>query len=426
MSEQHTGMKKVIISGMIGNGLEWYVYALYGQMATFIGEMFFPSEDPTTSMMLTFASFAVGFIARPFGGLIFGWIGDKIGRQRSLSLSIIVMAVTTGLIGLMPTYEHIGILAPIALMLLRLVQGISIGGEFSGAIVYMVEHSDTKRRGIVGSMAMVSLVLGFLVGSLVAYFFSTMLSQEDFHSWGWRIPFLVGLAIGLVGLYIRNSCHESPLYTKAKAEGHLAEKPVQEVFTKHLKDVGLAIGIYLLVTIPFYFSSIYFITLNTKHLGVPMETALEYNTIAMLLMFIGVPISAWLSDKYGRKKVLMSIGVVYLLITYPMFSQFSPDNLDATIPMQLFFAFVVGLYLGPVPAVLAEIFPTSVRNTGMAISYNLSAAIFGGTVPMVATYLFGQFPVHALEYLALYVTAGGIVAMICLWLYHDRYREPLL
>ncbi len=419
-------MKKVIISGMIGNGLEWYVYALYGQMASFIGKMFFPSDDVNESMMWTFASFAIGFLARPFGGIVFGWIGDKLGRQRSLSLSIMVMAVTTGLIGLMPTYEHIGILAPITLMLLRLVQGVSIGGEFSGAIVYMVEHAETKRRGLVGSMAMVSLVLGFLTGSLVAYAFSTFLSPEVFGSWGWRVPFLVGLLIGIVGLYIRNSCHESPLYTKAKAEGHLADKPVKEVFTKYMKNVTLAIGIYLLVTIPFYFCSIYFITLNTVHLGLTMEHALQNNTIAMLLMFAAVPISAILSDKYGRKKVLMTIGAVYLLTTYPIFSTFSPDNLAMAIPLQMFYAVLVGLYLGPVPALLAEIFPTSVRNTGMAISYNLSAAVFGGTVPLVATYLFDHFPADALQYLALYVTIGGVLAMVCLFLYKDRYREPLL
>lgn len=426
-------MKKVIASGMIGNGLEWYVYALFGQMATMISAKFFPSEDASLALMGTFLTFAAGFIARPFGGAVFGWIGDRMGRNKALSLSIIIMAFSTGLIGILPEYAVIGFMAPVTLFVLRIVQGLSIGGEFSGAIVYMVEHSPNDKRGIVGSAAMFSLVLGFLAGSLVVTGLQSYMGEEAFLEWGWRLPFLFGMVVGIVGLYIRNHCGESPLYEAAKAKGLLSKTPVKDVFTINLKQTLQGVGIYLTVTIPFYASSIYFLTMNTKYLGVELITANALNVKCMLAMLVAVPLSAYASDKLGRKKVLIAVGLAFVVFTFPLFQQFSSADIAMIVPAQIVFAFLVGLFLGPIPALLTELFPTAVRNTGMAISYNISAAVFGGTLPLLATYVFdnnqsfvSMTGMGAVELLAVYVTLAGLVSVLTLIFYRDKCHEPLL
>ena len=219
-------MRKVVISGMIGNALEWYDYALYAQFAYIIGVKFFPQTEFVE--ILTFAVFAAGFVVRPLGGIIFGQIGDRFGRRIALVLGIMLMAIPTAGIGLLPSYESIGITAPIILVIIRLLQGFSLGGEFSGCIAYIVEHSPADKRGLAGSAAFVSMCLGMLLGLIVAQGFTYFLSEENLLSWGWRIPFIVGLFIGLVGLYIRSHLAESPLYKAAKAQGALSRTPLRE------------------------------------------------------------------------------------------------------------------------------------------------------------------------------------------------------
>jgi MHS family proline/betaine transporter-like MFS transporter len=203
--------RKVMISGMLGNGLEWYDYALYGHMSIIFAKLFFPVGDSSLSLILTYITFALGFVSRPLGAILFGRIGDKYGRKKALTLSMILMAVPTGCIGLLPTYDMIGVFAPILLITIRLLQGLSLGGAYSGSISYVVEHAPATQRSTVGSVIKVSLIIGFLCGSLVSSLIATVLSPEDFYSWGWRLPFFVGIGIGFVGYYIRNHGEESPL-----------------------------------------------------------------------------------------------------------------------------------------------------------------------------------------------------------------------
>lgn len=417
-------MRKVILSGMIGNGLEWYDFALYGQMAALIGAQFFPQSDPAAQLLASYGAFAAGFLARPFGGILFGWIGDRLGRRRALSLSVLLMAAATGAIGLMPTHAHIGLFAPLLLVLVRVLQGLSIGGEFSGAIAYMVEHAPPEKRGIIGSMAMASLVIGFLTGSLVATGFSWAMSAEAFESWGWRVPFIMGIGIGLVGFYIRSHCEESPVYERARKEGTLSSAPVREAFTLHWLPLLRAIGVYFLVTMPFYMVSIYFITFNKQQLGMPFTSALALNTAGMAIMLLAVPLSALLSDRMGRKKVLLGVALGFLLISYPLFSLFTPEALTWVVGAQLVFAVWVGLMIGPVPAFLAELFPTRVRTTGMAIAYNIAAAAFGGTAPIVSLWLITTF--HSTAALAYYIMLAAVCGMLALLGYRDRYKDALI
>lgn len=416
-------MKKVVIAGMLGNGLEWYDYALYGHMAFIISKLFFPAADDTVNLLATFGVFAVGFVFRPLGAMLFGYIGDRYGRRVSLVIAILMMAIPTGCIGILPTYEQIGILAPILLTLIRVFQGLSLGGEFSGSIAYIVEHAPPEKRGIAGSASIASLIIGFLLGSFVSMTFSWLLPPEDFESWGWRIPFLIGIAIGLVGLYIRSHCDESPAYQKAREEGHLSETPLREAVTHHLPEMFQAFAIYMTVTMPFYLLSIYLITFTEKELGRTATEALAINAVAMITLLLTNQLGACLSDRIGRKKVLMGAAAALLVAIVPLFILMGSTDFASILLAQVAFAFILGVYLGPVPAVLVELFPTSVRYTGMAISYNAAAALFGGTAPMVCVWLIS----HTGTFYAIpaYVMLCCTISLVTLLFYKERFRLPL-
>lgn len=415
--------RKVIVSGMLGNGLEWYDFALYGHMAFIISKLFFPSFDPVVGLIATYGTFAAGFIARPFGAMLFGFIGDKFGRRIALAIAILLMAVPTGLIGLLPTYAQWGVAAPICLIIIRILQGLSMGGEFSGAITYMVEHSPPHRRALAGSAAIVSLLLGFLFGSLVTTAFSSYLTPEEFESWGWRIPFLLGVIVGIVGYYIRSHCEESPVYEAAKKEGSLSKTPVREVFTKHPKNMLQAFTIYLFVTMPFYMLSIYFITYTTKQLEQPYTDALMINAACMLGMLTTVPFAAVWSDRIGRKKVLLTGIAAVLLVLYPAFQLMHVHTSFMSILIaQITLGLALGIYLAPVPALLVECFPTSVRYSGMSLSYNL-CAILGGLTPMAATWLIGATGNN--DSIMYIIVVAGVLSTLGILSYTDKWDKPL-
>jgi len=417
-------MKKVVISGMIGNGLEWYDYALYGQMAWLLSKLFFPEGDATVALLATYGIFAAGFIVRPLGGILFGWIGDTYGRKKAMVLAVLMMAIPTGCIGLLPTYEHIGIWAPILLTLIRLTQGLSLGGEFSGSITYIVEHAPQNRRGLAGLAPLMSLIIGFIFGSLVVRGFMGALGPEAFEAWGWRVPFLLGIAIGLVGFYIRTHCTESPAYEHARDNGHLSKTPVKQAFRDHGWEILQGFFIYMTVTMPFYLAAIYFISFSHKQLGLSMDDAMLLNIFNMFGMLIAKPVSAIASDRFGRKPVMMAAAMLMLVAVYPLFIAFTPGNtLMAIGTAQFIFAVIVGLYIGPIAAVLVELFPTSVRYTGMSISYNLAAALFGGTAPFVCEWLIRATGETAS--IAYYVMLCNVLSLIALYFFKDRYKEPL-
>ncbi len=417
-------MRKIIIAGMISNGLEWYDFALYAFTALTISKQFFPEGHAEAHRLATFAIFAVGFVARPFGGIFFGVLGDKFGRRTALVLSIFMMAIPTGLIGMLPNYATIGIAAPLLLVLMRVMQGLSLGGAFSGSMTFLVEHAPQSKRGIVGSASVASLVIGFLLGSVIAWAFTTILSPENYESWGWRVPFLMGIPIGFVGLYIRNHCEESPTYEAAKKDGILSQTPVKDVFKHELTHVAQAIGIYISVTMPFYLLSAYFITFTINTLGRTKEEALLLNSINMVILLIFAPLSAWLSDKVGRRKVLGITACAFLFCTYPIFALMQAQGLTSILLAQAWFAVIVGFYIGPVPALLVEIFPTRVRYTGMSLSYNICATLFGGTAPMVCEWLIGKTANNfSIAYYVMSCAAISVVTLFCF--YKDRHEQPL-
>jgi MHS family proline/betaine transporter-like MFS transporter len=417
-------MRKVVTSGMIGNGLEWFDYALYGQVAWLLSKLFFPGEDPVVQTLAVYGVFAAGFLIRPVGAVFFGWLGDTYGRRISMVVAILMMAIPTGMIGILPTYAQIGIWAPILLTLIRLLQGMSLGGEFSGSIAYIVEHAPENKRGLAGAAPLVSMMLGFLLGLVVVKSMIAIVGEPAFEAWGWRVPFLLGIAIGFVGFYIRSHCSESPIYCKASEEGMLCKTPVRNVFRNHRAAMLQGFAVYVTVTMPFYLTTIYFINFSKQHLQVEAGDALMFSVYNMLALLITMPFSAWLSDYVGRKRIMVASAIVMAIAAYPVFSLMQPGATLPTIAFaQLIFAIILGMYVGPVAALLVELFPTSVRFTGMAITYNVAAAVFGGTSPMVCEWLVNQF--GDARAIAFYVIASCIASLTAFAFYRDGYKEPL-
>ncbi|NBO18775.1 MAG: MFS transporter [Proteobacteria bacterium] len=416
-------MRKVVIAGMLGNALEWYDYALYAFTTLIISKLFFPAGNETAHLLATLGIFAVGFVARPFGGIFFGVIGDTFGRRKALVLSIFMMAIPTGCIGLLPTYEQIGMLAPLLLTVIRVLQGLSLGGAFSGSMTFLVEHAPPGKRGLVGSASVASLVLGFMIGSLVCLGVQAPLSAEQYESWGWRIPFILGIAISLIGFYIREHCEESPTYEAAKAEGLLSKTPVRDTLRTELGHMVQAIGIYMSVTMPFYLVATYFITFTEHTLGRSHSEALVLNFMNMSILLVLASLSGWMSDRVGRRPLLAITAVLYLLAVYPVFYLLQQPDMGSILLGQALMSIVVGFYIGPVPALLVEIFPTRVRYTGMSLSYNIAAAAFGGTAPMACQWLITRTGnIYSIAY---YVMLCAVVSLVSLYFYRDRHKEPL-
>jgi len=365
----------------------------------------------------------VGFVARPFGGILFGSIGDRFGRRTALVLAIFMMAIPTGCIGLLPTYVQIGIWAPALLTFIRILQGLSLGGVYSGSITFLVEHAPPRRRGFIGGFSVASLVFGFLFGSVVVALVKAPLTDAQYESWGWRIPFLLGVVIGFIGLYIREHCEESPVYEMAKQAGILSTSPVRDALKHELAHMVQVIGIYLTVTMPFYLVSAYFIAFTERTLGRSKEEALILTSANLLILLTTILFSAWLSDRIGRKKILQCGVLLFFCASMPLFTLMLRADLASIALAQGLFTVILGIYMGPTPAILVEIFPTRIRATGMALSYNVSAALFGGTAPMACQWLLdttgNSYAIPG------YVMVCAAVTSVAVFFYRDRRLEEL-
>ena len=416
-------MRKVVLSGIIGNALEWYDYALYGHFAAIISVLYFPSDNVYVSMVSTFGVFAAGFLMRPIGAMFFGFIGDRYGRRTALSLAILMMAIPTGCIGILPTHAQIGIWAPILLTVIRLLQGLSLGGEFSGAITFVAEHAPQNKRGFAASSAIFSAAVGVLLGSLVATAVAQTVSPEFLKSWGWRIPFVIGLMIGLVGMYIRTQLDESPHYEEAKAKGKLSKTPLRTAFKQYPMEMLQAMGIYLTVTVSFYTLAVFFNTFTTKILHYSEKDSLLMNMCALLVLVTTIPFSGYYCDKIGRKPILVAGAAAFVLFAYPIFAMLTGGGFIHALIAQMLFALIVGIFTAPIPAILVELFPTSVRYSGMSLAYNISATVFGGTTPIVGTWLVQETGNN--NAVAFYLIACAVVTLFTLCFFKDRYKAKL-
>lgn len=386
-------VRKVVIASVLGNAFEWFDFAIYGLFAVMIAKLYFPSGNEFASLLLTLATFGVGFAVRPLGGVLLGLYGDRVGRKKALSLTIVLMSVGTGMIGILPTHEAIGLAAPILMVLARLIQGFSVGGEFSGATTMLVEFAPVNRRGFYGSFQMCSQALAFSIGALVAYLLTVNLTPHDLESWGWRLPFLFGILIGPVGWLIRSTVDESPefiAYANDIQRGTVkrVNTPLRAVFRDHARAVLGTLGVSIVGTVSAYVFVFFLPIFAKKQLGMAASDVNLSTFIGTLIILAVCPLAGYLSDRFSRKSVMLPAIVAYGIASYVLFRQLvNVPTFGSLLAVQVGVSFLMSFFWGPTPVVLTEVFPVSVRSTGAAVTYNLAVLIFGGLAPFVNTWL---------------------------------------
>jgi MHS family proline/betaine transporter-like MFS transporter len=415
--------KKAVVAATIGNFVEWYDFSVYAFFATVIGALFFPSENPTVSLLAAFASFGVAFLARPLGALVFGHYGDKIGRKGTLAAVVLLMAGATVVIGLLPTYAQIGVLAPILLVLARAAQGFSAGGEYANATSFLVEYAPERRRGLYGSWAYFSIGLSLVVGALLGALLTSALSEEALNSWGWRIPFLIGAPLGLIGFYIRSRLEDSPNFRAIKEADRVERAPLLTTLRTQLKALLMTVGLVIVGTAGVYIFLLYMPAYFSTVVGLPLSAALTANLIGLAFFTALVPPLGALSDKIGRKPFMVAAALVPLVVTYPAFLLLSAGTFAAAVVAQIIFAFCVALWAAAAPTALVEIFPTRVRASSLSIGYSVAVSVFGGFSPLIVTYV-GDATGSTLAP-AFYVIGAAAVTLVAALLMRETARGRL-
>ena len=413
---------KALVAGTVGNVMEWYDFALYGFFAPIIAQLFFPSSSRLSALIATFGVFAVGFAVRPVGGIIFGYIGDRLGRSLVLRLSIITMGTATFLLGLLPTHARVGIWAPVLLVCVRLFQGLSVGGEFSGSVTYMVETSPLHRRGFSGSWANAGSLTGTLAGSGFAALITTVLPAHTVDSWGWRVPFLTGgLLAGLAYLYVRQ-LGATP-HMQHHENQHAEDSPLREALTRNRRETVLGVLFTAGYGIVFYLPLVYLPSYASEIGGTDQNLALWVNSLAIAVALPLIPLFGWASDHLLRRRTLLLAGFAATAACAWALLGLARHGLAGLLAAQIPLAVLVAVPLGVAPAMMVELFPVYDRLTGYSLAFNLGLGVAGGTAPMVATWLISATGVDGAPggYLAL----GALLSVLALSLMTDRSREPL-
>lgn len=378
---------RVVLASFVGTMIEWYDFFIYGTAAALVFDrLFFPTDNEFVGRMAAFGSFAIGFFMRPLGGIIFGHFGDTVGRKAMLVTTLLIMGLATFLIGVLPTYETIGIAAPILLILLRLVQGLGVGGEWGGAVLMAVEHGHAGRRGFYGSCVQMGVPAGLLLATAVFSFFSS-LPEEQFLSWGWRVPFLFGILLLAVGMFIRFQVFESPLFAESQKKNDVSPLPILDVFRNYRRSVLLAMGARFAENVCFYIFTVFVLTYATKYLELPKQTILNGIWIAAAMQLVAIPLAGILSDRIGRRPVYMAGAVFLVLFAFPFFWLIETGE-----TLWIWLAVVLALIghalmYGPQAAFFSELFGTRVRYSGASVGYQLASPLAGGIAPLIATAL---------------------------------------
>ncbi|HEY2765213.1 MAG TPA: MFS transporter [Pseudonocardiaceae bacterium] len=418
--------RKAVAAAAIGNATEWFDFAAYSYVATIIGGQFFPVTDQSAKTLSAFAVFAASFVIRPLGSLFFGPLGDKIGRKRVLAATILLMSGATFLVGLLPSYAQIGIWAPILLVAIRMVQGFSTGGEYAGAATYISESSPDRRRGFLGSWLEFGTLSGFTAGAILATVLTIELPTEAMNSWGWRVPFLVALPLGVIGLYLRLRLDESPAFKELEqraATDTAPRAPLREALTKHWRDMLICVGIVILINVADYTVLTYMPSYLTGVLHISDQTSLWMSVVVMLaMMAIILPLGA-LSDRIGRKPLMLVSAIGYLLFSYPAFLLLSMGSPLSTLFGLAIIGFFLVCILAVIGSTLPAIFDTRVRYAGFAVSYNISTSLFGGTAPVIITILLRQTGNDFIP--AYYLMAAAAIAIVPIMLMKETARTPL-
>ncbi|MDR5773560.1 MULTISPECIES: MFS transporter [unclassified Caballeronia] len=379
---KHRNVARLIVATSIGNALEFYDLVVYGYFAGVLSKLFFPTQDHTVSLLLTLGTFALSYLARPVGALVLGSYSDRHGRKASLTLSIAMMTVGTAMVALMPSYASIGIAAPILIFLSRLLQGFSAGGEFGSSTAFLVEHAP-ERSGFMSSWQFSSQGASTLLASLFGAVLTSTLTPAQLEGWGWRIPFLFGVLIGPIGLYIRRRMDETPEFEQAEK----LASPVRELLKTQKERLLISIGSLVLTTTANYML-LYMPTYATRQLGLSPSSGFIATLTAGFIMMVLVPVVGHLSDKFGRIRIMQVTGVVFFLTVYPAFMLMNAHpSLPTLLAAVIWVALLKATYFAPIPALMAELFPTATRTTGMAFGYNIGTTIFGGFTPLAVASL---------------------------------------
>ena len=419
-----SSVRRVVLASFIGTTIEWYDFFLYGTAAALVfNKLFFPNIEPLAGTMAAFATYAVGFFARPLGGILFGHFGDKLGRKSMLVTTLMLMGVATFLIGVLPTYAQAGVLAPVLLVTLRFVQGLGVGGEWGGAVLMAVEHGAAGKRGLYASWVQAGVPVGLLLATAVFNLFSA-LPEKDFLAWGWRVPFLLGILLTAVGLFIRLAIVESPVFAQMKAAKTEARLPILEVIRSYPRNVLLAMGARFAENACFYIFTVFVLTYATQQLGLAKSTVLNGVLLASAVQFFFIPIFGALSDRVGRRPVYLAGAVFMALFAFPFFWL-----VDTKTTAGVWTAIVIGLIghsamYGPQAAFFSELFGTSVRYSGASLGYQLASPFAGGLAPLIAAGLLkwsgGQpWPIAA------YLVGMAAITIVSVWLAAETHRKDL-
>jgi MHS family proline/betaine transporter-like MFS transporter len=380
-------VRRAVAGASIGNAVEWFDFAIYGFLATFIAAHFFPPGDETAALLKTFAIFAAAFFMRPLGGFVFGPLGDRIGRQRVLAVVILLMSGATVAIGLLPTYDAIGLAAPLLLFLLRCLQGFSAGGEYGGGAVYLAEFASDRRRGFTVTTMAWSGVVGFLLGSVTVTLLSATLPADAMDSYGWRIPFLIAGPLGVVGLYIRMRLRDTPQFAKLTDTEQISTSPLRDAVTTSWRPILQVIGLFIVFNVGYYIVFTFLQSYLITTLKFSKTDAFLSMTLATLVALILILPLAALSDRVGRKPVLLAGSVAFVVLAYPLFALLNSGSLAAAIAAHCGLAAIESIYVSTAVSAGVELFATSVRYSGFSIGYNICVAGFGGTTPYLVTWL---------------------------------------
>ncbi|MER6347323.1 glycine betaine/L-proline transporter ProP [Streptomyces sp. NPDC001595] len=427
-------VKRATKAAALGNAMEWYDFGIYSYLAATIGKVFFPSGNDTAQLLSSFATFAVAFLVRPVGGMVFGPLGDKLGRKRILSITMIMMAVGTFAIGVIPPHSAIGLWAPALLIFFRMVQGFSTGGEYGGASTFIAEYAPDKRRGFFGSFLEFGTLAGYIGASGLVVILTSVLSEQQMLDWGWRVPFLVAAPLGLIGLYLRLRLEETPAFQKleggtvktaeaADAMEASAAVGLGRIFTRHWRPLLLCVALVAAYNTCDYMLLSYMPTYLSDELGYGTTHGLLILLIVMILQMCVITQVGRLSDRFGRKPLLMSGMLGFLFLSVPSFLLIRQDDVVLiTVGLLLLGLSLVPL-LGTMSSALPAIFPTQVRYGSLSVSYNLATSIFGGTTPLVITALISAFDTNLMP--AYYATAAAVVGVVAVLCMKETANKPL-
>jgi MHS family proline/betaine transporter-like MFS transporter len=400
-------LRKTIFAGAIGNAIEFYDFIIYAYLAVYFAYHFFPSHDPVAALIASYGAFATGMIMRPVGGLLLGRIGDRIGRKMALQVTVASIAIPTLIIGLLPTYETIGLWAPIVLILLRMLQGLAVGGEYTSSIVFLIEHAPPERRGFIGSFSPMGAFGGLLLGTAVCFVCLLLLGEKQMHEWGWRVPFILSVVMTIIGIYARRSLTESALNLTMRSKS-----PVKEVFREHWRPMISICFANTSTGIVSFIGFMYAVQWMVKEAGVSANLALLINLAGLTLVALMSLLGGYLGDRWDRVQVAR-LGVLILLVgAWPAFMLFQSGNTVLMLLGGLVLAIGQGFFVGPLSSAMTTLLPPQVRVTGISFAYSLAVGLFGGIAPMVTEYLLSRQ--NLLMAPAMVIMAGALISLLTL------------